>query len=204
LPEISGVIGVAIYYKEFPIILIKRGAHHNSRKLFTLLHEYAHLLKGKSAINDASAQITDSGTNDTKKLEAECNRLAAEILVPANQLRKSNFENLSPYEKMEQLANTFKVTYSTAAVCLKRFNLIDQSELSNLLRLRRIENDSDRKRQTGEVKIPRENLMRLDLGRPMFNLVLSAYSSGVLDVFDASKILNLRVNKIDKLVGGIQ
>jgi len=36
----------------------------------------------------------------------------------------------------------------------------------------------------------------------MFKIVLAAYSIGVLDVFDASTILNLRVNKIDKLITG--
>ena len=52
IPEETGVIGVAISYKRCPIILIKRGGRYNARKLFTLLHEYAHLLKGQSAFND--------------------------------------------------------------------------------------------------------------------------------------------------------
>ena len=58
------------------------------------------------------------------------------------------------------------------------------------------------KKTQGDVRMPRENIMRLDLGRPMFDAVLTAYSDGLLDVFDASKILNLRVKKIDKLVAG--
>lgn len=45
--------------------------------------------------------------------------------------------------------------------------------------------------------------MRLDLGRPMFSVVLGAYSKGTIDLFDASKILNLRVSKIDKLLSGL-
>ena len=56
--------------------------------------------------------------------------------------------------------------------------------------------------KTREVRIPRETLMRLDIGRPMFSVVISAYERGILDILDASKILNLRVNKIDKLVAG--
>ncbi len=203
LPEQSGVIGVAIYYEKCPIILIKRGASYNSRKLFTLLHEYSHLLKGKSAINDASSQITDLDDSEIENLELECNRLAAEILVPSEKINLSDYINLELVDKMEYLANAFKVTYSTAAVCLRRLNFINQSELSHLLTLRRIANEKEiLKKKGGDVRIPRENLMRLDLGRPMFNLVLDAYSSGALNIFDASKILNLRVNKIDKLISG--
>ena len=136
-------------------------------------------------------------------LELECNRLAAEILVPSEKINLSDYINLELVDKMEYLANAFKVTYSTAAVCLRRLNFINQSELSHLLTLRRIANEKEiLKKKGGDVRIPRENLMRLDLGRPMFNLVLDAYSSGALNIFDASKILNLRVNKIDKLISG--
>jgi Zn-dependent peptidase ImmA (M78 family) len=203
IPEESGVIGVAIYYDVCPIILVKRGGSHNARKLFTLLHEYAHLLKGQSALNDVEAQSVSRPTSKEARLEAECNLLAAEILVPSENINRDDYIGLNPVQKMEHLANTFKVTYTTAAVCLRRLNLIDQLEFFHLLELRRKANEEKRTKEDKEVKIPRENIMRLDIGRPMFNVVLQAYGSGVIDLFDASKILNLRVSKIDKLVSGI-
>ena len=203
IPEVSGVIGAAIYYDICPIILVKRGSNYNARKLFTLLHEYAHLLKGRSAINDSSAQTIDLANSNKAKLEVACNRLAAEILVPYEKVNLSDYVDLDSVEKMEYLANIFKVTYTTAAVCLRRLDLISKSELSHLLQLRRKAHESKRSKKGEDVRIPRENLMRLDMGRPMFNMVLKAYGSGALDVFDASKILNLRVNKIDKLVSGM-
>lgn len=203
IPDVSGVIGAAIFYDTCPIILIKRGGDFNARKLFTLLHEYAHLLRGKSAINDAGAQTIALATSAVAKLETSCNRLAAEILVPSEKINLTDYAGLEPAEKMEHLSNTFKVTYTTAAVCLRRLNLISSSELSYLLELRR---QAKKNSQTGkgkETKIPREHLARLDMGRPMFNAVLEAYVGGLLDIFDASKILNLRVKKIDKLVSGM-
>jgi Zn-dependent peptidase ImmA (M78 family) len=171
--------------------------------LFTLLHEYAHLLKGQSALNDVEAQSVSRPTSKEARLEAECNLLAAEILVPSENINRDDYIGLNPVQKMEHLANTFKVTYTTAAVCLRRLNLIDQLEFFHLLELRRKANEEKRTKEDKEVKIPRENIMRLDIGRPMFNVVLQAYGSGVIDLFDASKILNLRVSKIDKLVSGI-
>lgn len=202
LPASTGVIGAAIYYDVCPIILIKRGTDYNYRKLFTLLHEYAHLLKGQSAINDASALTVGVANTESSNLEVQCNRLAAEILVPSGKVNLPDFSNLTPTDKMEKLANAFKVTFSTAAICLHRLNLVNQSELTYLLDLRRKEHKRKQSSASKEVKIPRENVMRLDLGRPMFRLVLEAYSNRMLNIFDASKILNLRVNKIDKLVSG--
>ncbi len=203
IPEESGVIGAAIYYDLCPIILVGRGGSLNARKLFTLLHEYVHLLKGLSALNDAKAQTVIRQSTSEAKLEAECNLAAAEILVPYEKIKVAEYTDLDPVEKMKYLAETFKVTYTTAAVCLKRFGLINQTEFLHLLELRRKANDLKISKSNKEVKIPRENLMRLDMGRPMFRVVLNAYGSGTIDLFDASKILNLRVNKIDKLVSGI-
>ena len=203
LPKESGVIGAAIYTKTSPIILIKRGGDYNARKLFTLLHEYAHLLKGESAINDEYSQTVKIKNSNESSLEIECNRIAGETLIPSESIDLAEYQNLDIITMMERLANSFRVTYSTAAVCLRRLDLVSQSELSQLLEIRRIENNKNKKAKEGkQVKIPRENLMRLDLGRPLFNLVLRAYSNGSLNIFDASKVLNLRVNKIDKLCAG--
>jgi len=203
LPNESGVIGVAIYTETYPIILVKRGGDFNARKLFTLLHEYAHLLKGESAINDEYSQTVRVMDSSKSSLEIECNRIAGETLIPSEDIDLSEYQNLEIIEMMEKLANSFRVTYSTAAVCLRRLNLVSQSELGQLLDIRRIENNKNKNsKEKKPVKIPRENLMRLDLGRPLFNLVLSAYSNGLLNIFDASKVLNLRVNKIDKLCAG--
>ena len=41
------------------------------------------------------------------------------------------------------------------------------------------------------------------MGRPTFNTILGAYSAGLLDVYDTSAILSLKVKKIDHLVAGI-
>lgn len=202
IPKSSGVIGIAIYYQTYPIILIRRGAEVNARKLFTLLHEYAHILLGESAVNDSQAQVVQNENSDQARLETFCNRVAAEILVPSSKVRPDEYSGLSPVEKMERLSGIFKVTYTTAAVCLKRMRIISDPEFLNLLQLRKEAHKKKKQKDSGEVRIPRENLMRLDLGRPMFDAVLSAYAQGRLDVFDAAKILNLRVKKIDGLMAG--
>jgi Zn-dependent peptidase ImmA (M78 family) len=200
IPDETGVIGVAIFYEVLPVILIKRGPYFNERKLFTLLHEYAHLLHGKSAINDASSLTIDESVSNETNIEVICNKLAAEILVPSEKVVPDAYTKLELVEKMVLLAKTFKVTYSTAAVCLKRAKLIDYSQLQQLLALRKKEVDKRKTEVRQSPQIPREIINRLDMGRPMFNVVLNAYSTGLLDVFDTSKILNLRVNKIDRLV----
>lgn len=200
IPNDSGVIGSAMYYQSYPIILIKRNSEESERKLFTLLHEYAHLLKGMSAINDLESQYTSQSVTLESRIESECNYLAADILIPSGSVHFQKYKNLTPQQKMEAIADKFKVTYKTAAVFLKRNNIITNNELSHLFKIRDEENKKRRPKDKSNVRIPRENIVRLDMGKPLFNAVLQAYSSGILDVFDASNILNLRVKKIDTLI----
>ena len=202
IPESSGVLGAAIFYDLYPIILVRRGGEANDRKLFTLLHEYAHLLLGESALNDAGAQTTTDTRTDRGRLEAFCNQIAGEVLVPTRSINESDYVELSSVAKMERLSGEYKVTYSTAAVRLRRMNLISAEELNDLLRQRYAAYQKKQSQERGETKIPRQILMKLDLGKPMFDAVLSAYSVGALDVLDASRLLHLRVNKIDKLLSG--
>jgi Zn-dependent peptidase ImmA (M78 family) len=204
IPDETGVLGVAIFESDYPIILLKRGGNSNQRKLFTLLHEYAHLLLEESAINDASSQAVSQPSSEVAELESKCNRIAAEILIPRDKVSGLRLEAMSPEEKMVNVGQSFKVTYSTAAISLRRMGQITQEELQLLLQERREEYERKKAKtsRSGGVKIPREILNRLDMGRPMFDAVLTAYSRGRLDVFDASELLNLRVQKIDKLVAG--
>ena len=201
IPEDTGVIGLAISYEKYPIILIKRGAMSNARKLFTLLHEYAHLLKGKSAINDIKSQTTSNRGERHSKLEADCNRLAAEILVPSELFLSEDYDDMTPPAMMEKVAEKFKVTFTTAAVCLRQRELITHYQYQSLINERQeIHRKKKDKNINKEARIPRENIQRLDMGRPFFNAVLSAYDAGRIDVYDASNILNLRVKKIDVLI----
>lgn len=75
--------GFAIAEDIVPIIGINSKDSYNAR-IFTLIHELVHILFRDSVrINDSLSEYFNSG----RKLEQTCNRLAAEILVPAEELR---------------------------------------------------------------------------------------------------------------------
>lgn len=202
IPKETGIIGASLFYNTLPVIIIRRGEEFNSRKLFTLMHEYAHLLLGESGLNDNDSLTTEPAKTG-EDIEYRCNQLASEILMPSELIDYEKYNVLSPKEMMETLGSDFKVTFSSAAICLKRKGLISQQVLSELLEYRRQEHKNRAKtKKSKEVKIPREIIMKIDMGKPMFNLVLSAYNAGQLDLYDTSKLLHLRAHKIDKLLAG--
>jgi Zn-dependent peptidase ImmA (M78 family) len=118
LVMVSGVVGSNTHRKlnphEFrgfalvddlaPLIFIN-GADTKAAQIFTLAHELAHVWVGLSALDDA-----DLVARSTNGSEAWCNQLAAEFLVPLDELRKAVSEKAPVSDQLERIAALFRVS----------------------------------------------------------------------------------------------
>ncbi|MDR9410607.1 MAG: XRE family transcriptional regulator [Balneolaceae bacterium] len=114
--------GFALSEEPVPIIGINSKDSYNAR-IFTLIHELAHILYRDSVlINDSLAGYFESG----RTLEQKCNRLAAEILVPEVELiREFNAQSFSVKEVM-RLSRKFRVSGYVLLIRLKTARLITE------------------------------------------------------------------------------
>lgn len=88
-----------------PLIFIN-AADSNGARLFSLLHEAAHIWLGKNDLfNDRQNRV-----NGVSNMEAVCNAVAGEILVPKNLFidKWDEFGNADIQEKMAELARGFR------------------------------------------------------------------------------------------------
>lgn len=70
----------SMYFEEVPVIALN-GADWPRGRLFSLVHELAHLALNTSGLCDTSTDRQPSTPN--RRLEARCNAIAAEVLMPA-------------------------------------------------------------------------------------------------------------------------
>jgi hypothetical protein len=89
--------GFALSDSYAPLVFIN-GTDTKAAQIFTLVHEVCHLWLGQSALTDSS--MSTSGGND---IELWCNRVAAEVLVPSDSLRRGYAGELTT-EELERLA----------------------------------------------------------------------------------------------------
>lgn len=90
------------------------------RQRFTLAHEIAHFLLhrfdiGRGVVDDTMYR---SGLSDRKEVEA--NKLASQIIMPMENIRKSASEisHLSPEQQVETLAKRFRVSQQAMRIKL--------------------------------------------------------------------------------------
>ena len=87
-----------------PLIFLN-GADSKAAQMFTLAHELAHLWLGATGVSD-----TQAGKVPEQRTERWCNRVAAEFLMPLQELRVAHQpEAPIPYE-IQRLARDFKVS----------------------------------------------------------------------------------------------
>jgi len=111
--ELKTVRGFCIAERPFPVIVVNPKDSPYGR-IFTLIHELVHIALGESVIQNTNFEEANSPNLDP--IEVFCNQVAAEVLVPENELLEIvNLETLQ-----EDLSKTSKFFHVSPEVIMRR------------------------------------------------------------------------------------
>lgn len=131
LDSLEQMRGLAIYDRRFPIILLNTKDSPRG-KIFSMLHEFCHLLLRKSGIGNIDPNWKTKG--QVNSVEVFCNEFAGECLVPADLLRSVLQSNnvskadLTGDQCLRLLVRTFQASWE---VVLRR--LLEEQYISGKL-----------------------------------------------------------------------
>ena len=187
-------------FDPLPVIAVNGKSPWN-RRIFTLLHEYAHLLQRTSGLCDLHEDL--ASRDDRDRAEASCNRLAADILVPRAIIKSRAIYKTAPSGSegwetwvLRDEARFFGVS---AEVILRR--LFDPGKTTPQFyeKWRSARSNfeaSEKRKQSGGD--PYRTKVR-NLGKGYVRAVIEGHSSGVISSFEAAGMLNTKVDYIPKL-----
>ena len=180
---------------EYASLVFVNAADFKSAQMFTLIHEVAHIWMNASGVDNPNLGDPDAPRPD---IEQRSNAIAAEFLIPANELRAA-WEALSgSADRFEQVARRYKTSRIVAARRALDLNLIRRTEFFDFYA--EYEADERRTQQSRGEGGHFWNTQGVRLGRRFSQAVVQAVQEGRLLYRDAYSLTGLRGSTFDKLV----
>ena len=202
--EMSEMRAFSLYFEVLPVIVVN-GSDSPRGRLFSVVHEYAHLLLHTEGLCDL---VSDHrAVDENQQLEARCNAIAAEMLMPSDLIQANGVVSAHPhgtaweYESLREAANQFGVS---AEALLRRLSTLGLVTVAEYDQARQVFIDAyaseinrvKEQRQSGGN--PHRNKVR-DFGKSYVRLVVDAHERRLIDSMRAADFLETKVEYISKL-----
>lgn len=197
--------GFAIADQYAPFVFINSD-DWEAPQLFTLVHELAHLWIAETGIsNEIDSEIFDQ--NKIHPVELFCNEVAASALIPIDEINKIVGSSFSSSKEIFRSSQTLGVSSLAIIVRALNLNLIALEKYQKLKKeigddfTTFIEREEQRKiKQKEKPGGPNYFLLQLNRNSRLFTqTVLDAYKGGFIEPTQASNLLNVQINKFNKL-----
>ena len=186
--------GFSLYDDIAPLIFVNVADEPYSAQNFTLLHEFAHLLLGHSALSGGDQLLGGTGE------EAWCNRVAACVLLPDEALKA--FNEATTVQDYRALARRFGVSAEVALHRLYGARRIDEERYGALLEEVRADYGSEKHRTGGGNYY---NTLTTRLGRPLATAIVTSTLEGRMGFTEGFRMIGSHKREVfDELARRLQ
>lgn len=186
--------GFSLYDDIAPLIFVNVADEPFSAQNFTLLHEFAHLLLGHSALSGGDRLLGGTGE------EAWCNRVAACVLLPDEAL--TAFNEATTVQDYRALARRFGVSAEVVLHRLHGARRIDEERYSELLEAVRADYGGEKRRSGGGSYY---NTLTARLGRSFATAIVTSTLEGRTGFTESFRMIGTHKREVfDKLARHLQ
>ncbi len=190
------VSGFCLTDNEFPIVMINNSTPF-SRQVFTLFHEVAHILAGMSSITTKDGRFVDRMQGLDQSVEVACNRLAAEVLVPASSFPWDDIDAVNLEASVARVAKRFNVSREVILRRVRDQGLVDSPTYERFASS--WGEQAERARGGGEDSGGNYyNTQGAYLGDAYLRLAFSRYRAGLIDVVDLSQHIGVKARYVSE------
>jgi len=201
---VEEVRGFSLVEDGIPSIVLNSHDSINAR-IFTLFHEYAHLLLGTSSICNL-----EEGSEPHLDIERFCNHFAGAVLVPKTDLLHHELiSSIRAYpeisdEYLGKIAVNFKVSSEVILRRMEILRLVTKDLYEGKRKEWKVKSQRQKMKKKGFGLRPAKKCL-LEKGVPFVSLVLETRKQGVITYNDVADYLSIRLkylNEMGELVKG--
>jgi Zn-dependent peptidase ImmA (M78 family) len=196
--------GFSIADHPVPVIVLNGGDAARGR-IFTALHEFAHVLIEASGVCDLHDASKPRSPDDD--VELRCNAIAASVLMPQaafesdELLRGAPSNGVWPEHRIQAIADRYSVSQEATLRRLLSIGLTTWDYYRGMRQKyrRRYEAVAAARRQENKGGPPLHRMRVRDLGRPFVRLVLDAYYQDQINTSEVTDYLGVKVKSLPKI-----
>ena len=199
---LSEMRAFSLYFEQIPVIVVN-GVDGPRGRLFSLLHEYAHLLLHSGGLCDATTD--QRAVTPNRRLEARCNDIAAQILMPeaavlnSPVVRRQREENAPwTYALLRQAAGPFGVSAEAFLLRLVSMGLVSQTFYNEQKDAFEREYELQRENERSPGGNWYRNTVR-DRGKGFVRQVTAAHERSLIDTYTAASFLDVKASQLRML-----
>ena len=189
-----------VFADESPHVIVVNTKDNIEARIFSLMHEFAHILLGESVIDLPDATIIYKDN-----IEKWCNEFSSAFLLPKD-LAKSAFdknkEKLTQKETLKYLSNKYKVSKAMIILNMLKLHYIEKDDYDSILA--RFKKEEIKPKKEGEKVtgggIPSEVKCLSEVGNKFVSLVANNYDKEYITYSDALNYLSIKSRNFDKVL----
>jgi Zn-dependent peptidase ImmA (M78 family)/DNA-binding XRE family transcriptional regulator len=200
--ETQEMLGFSLAEPVLPVIAVNRKIHLNGR-IFTLLHEFVHLMLRQSSICDIDEEVLRPP--EEQRIEVFCNRVAGAALVPTGILVREEIVAARPAARREWDEEDIKalaLRFSVSREVIVRRLLIAGRTTEEFYRRKRREYfqppEAGDEEKAGGPENPAVRALST-LGASFLTLILESHNQGHLTLSQVSGLIGERVKWVPEI-----
>jgi len=182
---------------ESPSIIVVNSADIIEARLFSLMHEFAHILLGETVID-----LPDIVTTTGNEIESWCNEFASSFLLP-KEISKPLFDSkrdiLTETKTLNRFSRKYKISKAMILFNMFKLNYITKRDYDDILeRYKPKEIEKKEKKKGGGI--PSDRRCLLEVGTKFVSIVANNYDKNYITYTDALNYLSIRSKNFNKVL----
>jgi len=183
--------------EDMPKVIVINSKDQIKSRIFTIMHEFAHILLDESIIDMPEESLVREKQN---KIEEWCNKFASEFLLPkaiAERIFEENKSSLTETKTLNPLANKWKISKKFILYKMLKLNFIDKFQYEEILR-RPYKEEKTKGGPPPEVRCISEK------GKRFISLVSANVNNNFITFADALGYLSIKADHYQKILEKIK